>query len=152
MESGMAFEGTTGVNNKLTFKLQRTANEFAAERENIDCRKLTLQEINRTPIETKTERGCSRRQLFRHFLWLVSTANYGSVWMHLSLQLQTKKKERVICEFEMDFNKKRLCWCSNMTNDDIISASARSKSGCGKWHFFSLKYCQNLETRAAHPH
>ena len=27
MESGMVFEGTTGVNNKLTFKLQRTANE-----------------------------------------------------------------------------------------------------------------------------
>ena len=36
MESGMVFEGTTGVNNKLTFKLQRTANEYAAERENID--------------------------------------------------------------------------------------------------------------------
>ena len=36
MESGMVFEGATGVNNKLTFKLQRTANEYAAERENID--------------------------------------------------------------------------------------------------------------------
>ena len=36
MESGMVFEGTTAVNNKLTFKLQRTANEYAAEHENID--------------------------------------------------------------------------------------------------------------------
>ena len=29
--------------------------------------KYTLQDINTTPKEPKTERGCSRRQLFRHF-------------------------------------------------------------------------------------
>ena len=28
--------------------------------------KLTLQDINKTPVEPKTERGCSRRHLFRH--------------------------------------------------------------------------------------
>ena len=33
----------------------------------IVLRKITLQDINTTPIEPKTERGCSRRQLFRHY-------------------------------------------------------------------------------------
>ena len=31
---------------------------------------LTLQDINTTPIEPKTERGCSRRQLFRQFFFV----------------------------------------------------------------------------------
>ena len=35
------------------------------------------------------------------------------------------KKERELCEFEMDF-KKAFCWRSNPSNDDIISAYFRS--------------------------
>ena len=71
---------------KLTFKLQRTANEYAAKpwiykrpdqqnhtlsRHTEFCKadrttwKLTLQDINTTPKEPKTELGRSRRQLFR---------------------------------------------------------------------------------------
>ena len=38
------------------------------------------------------------------------------------------KKERVICEFEMNLET-RLCWCSNLSNDYI---EARSENGCGK--------------------
>ena len=41
------------------------------------------------------------------------------------------KKERVTCEFEVDFTKS-FCWRSNLSNDNIISAYARSKNGCGK--------------------
>ena len=40
------------------------------------------------------------------------------------------KEARVICEFEMDF-KKYFCWRSNLSNDNIISAYARSESGYG---------------------
>ena len=73
---------------KLAFKLQRTANEYAAKRSIYKipyqqkytlsrhtefCKAaratwiLTLQGINMTPKEQKTERGRSRRRLFRHF-------------------------------------------------------------------------------------
>ena len=31
--------------------------------------------------------------------------NYGSVWTYLSFQFQISKKEREICEFEMNFKK-----------------------------------------------
>ena len=51
---------------------------------------------------------------FVHFgLWIryCFLGNYGSVWMSLSIQFQMNKKERVICEFEMDF-KKSFCWRS----------------------------------------
>ena len=41
------------------------------------------------------------------------------------------KKERVICKFQVDF-KKSFCWHSNLSNDNIISAYARSKNGSGK--------------------
>ena len=37
-----------------------------------------------------------------------------------------KKKGRLICEFEIDF--KKICrWRSNLSNDDIVSAFARSE-------------------------
>ena len=40
------------------------------------------------------------------------------------------KKERVICEFEVHF-KKSFSWLSNISNDNIISAYARSENGHG---------------------
>lgn len=40
------------------------------------------------------------------------------------------KKERVICDFEMDFNKS-FCWPPNLSNDDQETAYARSEDGCG---------------------
>ena len=48
-----------------------------------------------------------------------------------SFQFQMNKKERVICEFEVDF-KKSFCWRSNLSNNILISAYARSENGCGK--------------------
>ena len=41
---------------------------------------------------------------------------------------QMNKKERVICELEVDF-KEYFCCCSNLSNDNIISAYASFKSG-----------------------
>ena len=41
------------------------------------------------------------------------------------------KKERVICKFKVDF-KKSFCWHSNLSNDNIMSAYARSENGSGK--------------------
>ena len=40
-----------------------------------------------------------------------------------------RKKEK-FCEFEMAFS------ISNLSNDDVISAYARSENGFGIWHFF----------------
>ena len=63
---------------------------------------------------------------------------------------KVKKKERVICEFEVDF-KKSFSWRSNLSNGDTISAYNRSESGygfkrpglktyeCGKCQFLGLK-------------
>ena len=62
----------------------------------------------------------------------------GNAWTYLSFQFQMNKKERVICEFEVDF-KKSFCWRSNLSNNILISAYARSENGCGKWQFFGLK-------------
>ena len=43
--------------------------------------------------------------------------------MHLSFQSQRSKKEREICEFEMDFTKSSATFycCPNLSNDDMIS-------------------------------
>ena len=41
------------------------------------------------------------------------------------------KKERTICKFKVDFQKS-FCWCSNLSNDNIMSAYARSENGSGK--------------------
>ena len=43
---------------------------------------------------------------------------------------KVKKKERVICEFEVDF-KKSFSWRSNLSNGDTISAYHRSENGYG---------------------
>ena len=51
--------------------------------------------------------------------------------MYLLFQFQMSKKEREICEFEMDFKKAFFCYCSNLSNDDIISFKARSENGYG---------------------
>ena len=40
------------------------------------------------------------------------------------------KKERVICELEIDL-KKSFCCRSHLRNDNIISANARSENGYG---------------------
>ena len=42
-------------------------------------------------------------------------------------------KKESLCEFEMDFNmfKTSFCWSSNLSNDFIISAYARSENGFG---------------------
>ena len=40
------------------------------------------------------------------------------------------KKERVICEVEVDF-KNSFCWRSNLNNDNIISAYARYENRYG---------------------
>ena len=47
--------------------------------------------------------------------------NYGSVLMYLSFQLQISKKEREICEFEMNL-KNFVYLRSNLNNNDIISS------------------------------
>ena len=58
----------------------------------------------------------------------------GNAWTYLSFQSQMNKKEREICEFEVDFNKS-FCWHSNLSNDNIISAYVTSENECGKWQF-----------------
>ena len=66
-----------------------------------------------------------------------------------SFLFQINKKQRVKCEFGMDFQKSS-CWRSKLRNDDIIFAYAKSeneyglqspglKNGCGKLQFFALK-------------
>ena len=58
-----------------------------------------------------------------------------------------RKKEREICEFEMDLNIFLVC---ALSNDNIISAyrpglktdmdkEVLSENGCGKLHFLGLK-------------
>ena len=48
----------------------------------------------------------------------------------LSFQFHMNKKGRVICEFEtMKFKESFVCWRSNLTNDNISSAYARSENG-----------------------
>ena len=82
--------------------------------------------------------------------------------INLSFQVQMNKKEKVMCEFQMDF-KKYFCLRSNLSNDNIISAYARSDNGngflearsktrCGKWQLFWSEKGQDLENRAAHPY
>ena len=68
------------------------------------------------------------------------------------------KKERVICEVEVDF-KKSFCWRSNVSNDNIISDPARSENGYGLYEDRSVNRCgknnfliQDLENRVAHTH
>ena len=46
----------------------------------------------------------------------------------VSFQFQTNQIGRIICEFEMDF-KKSFCWRSYLSDDEIISAYARSENG-----------------------
>ena len=47
----------------------------------------------------------------------------------LSFQFHMNKKGRVICEFEtMKFKESFVCWRSNLTNDNISSAYARSET------------------------
>ena len=74
--------------------------------------------------------------------------NYGSVWTYLSFQLS--KKEREICEFEMDVKKSFWC-CANLNN----FLQARYENGRGflgqvgkrvwKMTGFGLKQGQDLE-------
>ena len=82
--------------------------------------------------------------------------------INLSFQFQMNKKERVICKFQMDF-KKSFCWRSNLSNNNIISAYARSDNGngflearskirCGKWQFFWSEKGSGFGEPAAHPH
>ena len=60
----------------------------------------------------------------------------------MSFQFQMSKREREMCNFEMDF-KSSFCWHStDLSNDDIISAYARQKLV-----FFGLKLGQDLENR-----
>ena len=49
--------------------------------------------------------------------------------------MNIKKKK---CEFEVVL-KKYFSWRSNLSNDNIISAYARSENGCGKCQFWCLK-------------
>ena len=71
------------------------------------------------------------------------------------------KKEREICEFEMDL--KNFCLCSNQSNDNIIPAYGpglkTSMDFRGlvwervwKITYFGLKKGQDLESLVAHPH
>ena len=43
--------------------------------------------------------------------------------MYLLFQFQMSKKEREICKFEMDLKKLLFCLHSNLSSDNIISAS-----------------------------
>ena len=54
---------------------------------------------------------------------------YGNIWTYLSFQFQTNKKEREICEVQMDFEK-FFCWGSNLSDDEII-LEASSEIGYG---------------------
>ena len=56
--------------------------------------------------------------------------NDGSVRTYLSFQFQMNKKEREMCECEIIL-RNLFCWCSNLSNDDLISAYARSENGWG---------------------
>ena len=56
--------------------------------------------------------------------------------MYLLLDFPMSKKERVICEFDIDF-KKSFCCRSNLSNADnniiiVFSANARSNNQGGK--------------------
>ena len=83
----------TGTLSSWKFKLQTIANEYASEHRiyrrpgqqiqtpsrHIEFYKadrtkwkLTLQDINTTPKELKTERDCSNRQLFQNSSWLAT--------------------------------------------------------------------------------
>ena len=88
--------------------------------------------------------------------------NYGKIWTYLSFQFRMSKKEREICELEMD-SIDFFCLRSNVSNDDIISTWRPGlKSGMGfsglvwkrkrKSTFFGLKSGQDLENRAVHPY
>ena len=55
------------------------------------------------------------------------------------------KKERVIWEAEVDF-KKSFCWRSNVSNDIIISAYARSENGYGFYEDRSGNGCEKKTT------
>ena len=54
------------------------------------------------------------------------------------------KKERVIWEAEVDF-KKSFCWRSNVSNDIIISAYARSENGYGFYEDRSGNGCEKKQ-------
>ena len=58
--------------------------------------------------------------------------NYGNVWMYLSFQFQSNKKEREVCKFEMNF-KKSFCWRSNLSKWWHNFLEASSENGCKKW-------------------
>ena len=55
------------------------------------------------------------------------------------------KKERVICEVEVDL-KKSFCWRSNVSNDNIISTYARSENGYGFYQDRSGNGCRKKTT------
>ena len=76
---------------------------------------------------------CSENGYKRSYFGLNSAMVFAAVHerTYLSFQFQMNKKETVICEFEVDFNKS-FCWRSNLSKDNIISAYARSENECGK--------------------
>ena len=89
------------------------------------------------------------------------TCNFNSKWIRND-KIPVNKKERVVCEFEIDFNKS-FCWLSNLSNNDLSSAYARSENCYGNWSQiskrmwkmtfqFGLKQGQDLENRMAQPH
>ena len=68
--------------------------------------------------------------------------NYGIVWTSLSFQFQMSKRERKICEFEMDL-KNFFCLRSNLNNIFLPKGQVWkrvwileiwSENGCGKLH------------------
>ena len=87
--------------------------------------------------------------VYRLFLFWSGTGyafreNYGSVWTYLSF------RERIICEFEIDFKKSFCCFCcSNLSNDYIISAHNGWQGWIETWknwaNIFKFYTCKNRQ-------
>ena len=72
-----------------------------------------------------------------HFSSHIEFNNFKANLMQEPLHNGIAHKEKK-CEFEVVL-KKSFSWRSNLSNDNIISAYARSKNRCGKCQFWGLK-------------
>ena len=97
LESGMVFEGTTGGYGRIyRFNSKRVRNK----EKYANSRWIWT-------IALFAPKGQARKRVW--FLEVWSGLNYGSVWTYLSFQFQKGKKQREICEFEMDLNNCFVC-------------------------------------------
>ena len=69
----------------------------------------------------------------------------GTTGMCESICLQMNQRDRVFCEFEMDF-KKSFCRRSNVSNDDIISYRPGPSCSKGGQHYPQDKSVNPLDS------